>query len=65
MFYCEKGKHLTGPGQRCVKVVAERREKSYSEPQRDAVTKKIVSHKSFSGWEIAREERCCDAHAAA
>lgn len=61
MFYCEYGKHMTSEGQRCNRVVAEKREKEYVEKQYDQRGRE-VGQRRYNGWEIAREAWCCDAH---
>lgn len=61
MFYCELGKHTTEAGKRCVKVIAEKREKEYVEKQFD-MRGKEVGQRRYNGWEIAREAKSCDEH---
>ena len=55
MFFCEVTKKLSKPGEKCRKIVVEKREKTYSKRFRDMETGKIQTVECSKGWEIVKE----------
>ena len=58
MFFCERGQHISKPGEKCIRVIVERRQKEYRDEVFDSETK-FSSIRTGVGWEIAKEIWSC------
>lgn len=55
MFYCQVTNRLSKPGEKCRKIVTEKRERVYSKRVRDMETGKLNTIEIGRGWEIVTE----------
>ena len=60
MFKCQVTGKLSKPGDKCNKIVVERREKTYTKFFRNEDTGKWEEHEVGRGWEILKEINATD-----
>ena len=60
MYKCGVFGTLSAPGEKCNKIVVERREKVYTRKYRDDMTGKIEEVEVGRGWEIVKEINATD-----
>lgn len=63
MFKCEVTGRMSKPGDKCIKIVVERREKVYTRFFRNEETNKYEEHEVGRGWEIVKEINATEAGA--
>lgn len=60
MFLCQISYKMSKPGEKCHKVVIEKREKVYFQHFRNEETGKWEEREVGRGWEIVKEINCTD-----
>lgn len=55
MFYCAVTGKMSKPGEKCRKIVTEKRDRTYTKRVRDMETGKLNTVDVGRGWEIVKE----------